>query len=75
MEFLGQLKKFKAEGKCFEYDRQNDQFLTIMYENGVPKGPITVDNQTIRYQYLVGKFRDVKSAMDMSVCSGVYKDD
>lgn len=75
MEFLGQLKKFKAEGKCLEYDRQNDQFLTIMYENGVPRGPITVDNQTIRYQYLVGKFRDVKSAMDTSVCSGVYKDD
>lgn len=75
IEFLGKLKKFKAEGKCIEYDRTNDQFLTIEYENGVPRGQITVDSPAVRYSYLVGKFGEIRSKMDTSVCSGTYQDD
>ena len=71
---LGQLKNFKAHGLCTLFDKLNNQFVSIDYEEGRPKMFITVDTENMKYSYIMGKYGVLKSQISPGLLSGSYKD-
>ena len=74
IEMLGQLKNFKAHGLCTLFDKLNNQFVSIDYEEGRPKMFITVDTENMKYSYIMGKYGVLKSQISPGLLSGSYKD-